>query len=46
MRSYWRTGRDSTKADNYSTKGNINPYTGKQGPKKWDPLEEREMPRR
>ena len=42
VRSYWRTGRNSTKADNYSTKGNINPYTGKQGTKKWDPLEERD----
>jgi hypothetical protein len=26
-----RTNPNSTKTDNYSTKGNYNPYTGKQG---------------
>jgi hypothetical protein len=26
-----RTAPNSTKADNYSTQGNINPYTGKEG---------------
>jgi hypothetical protein len=35
VRSYWRTGRNLTKADNYSTKGNVNPYTGKRGTKQW-----------
>lgn len=25
------TNRNSTKLDNYSTKGNVNPYTGKPG---------------
>lgn len=27
------TNRNDTKADNYSTKGNVNPYTGKPGTK-------------
>ena len=27
------TNPNSTKSDNYSTKGNINPYTGKEGTK-------------
>ena len=27
------TNRDSTKANNYSQKGNVNPYTGKKGTK-------------
>lgn len=31
---YYRTRRDSTKSNNYSTKGNINPYTGKRGTRK------------
>ena len=35
VRSYWRTGRNFNKADNYSTKGNVNPYTGKRGTKQW-----------
>ncbi len=30
---YKRTGADKTKSNNYSTKGNINPYTGKKGTK-------------
>jgi hypothetical protein len=29
-----RTAPNSTKRDNYSTKGNTNPYTGKKGTKK------------
>lgn len=29
-----RTSPDHTKNDNYSTKGNTNPYTGKRGTKK------------
>ena len=28
-----KTSPNSTKTDNYSTKGNVNPYTGKQGTK-------------
>ena len=28
-----RTSPNSTKMDNYSTKGNVNPYTGKAGTK-------------
>ena len=35
---YYRTSPNSTKYDNYSTKGNYNPYTGKVGtanPYKW-----------
>lgn len=28
---YHRTSSDSLKFNNYSTKGNINPYTGKRG---------------
>lgn len=30
---YNRTSPNSTKADNWSTKGNTNPYTGKSGTK-------------
>ena len=33
VNSYERTGRNSTQLDNYSTKGNSNPYTGKTGTK-------------
>lgn len=28
-----RTAPNKTKADNYGTKGNVNPYTGKEGTK-------------
>lgn len=28
-----RTAKNKTKLDNYSTKGNVNPYTGKRGTK-------------
>lgn len=31
-----RTSPNSTKSDNYSTKGNVNPYTGKEGTKPGD----------
>ncbi len=31
VKSHARTTRNSTKADNWSTIGNINPYTGKRG---------------
>ena len=29
-----KTSPNKTKIDNYSTKGNVNPYTGKEGTKK------------
>ncbi len=29
-----RSDKNSTKSDNWSTKGNVNPYTGKKGTKK------------
>ncbi|MGP8216230.1 MAG: hypothetical protein ACLQQ4_11735 [Bacteroidia bacterium] len=32
--SYNRTKPNKTKTDNYSSKGNTNPYTGKKGYKK------------
>jgi len=28
---HYRSSPNSTKMDNYSTKGNVNPYTGKKG---------------
>ena len=31
---HYRSHRDHTKRNNYTTKGNVNPYTGKKGPKK------------
>jgi hypothetical protein len=31
VESYYRTRSDNTKSNNYSTKGNINPYTEKRG---------------
>lgn len=31
VQSYIRTSPNRTKLDNYSTKGNYNPYTGKKG---------------
>ena len=31
VQGYYRTAPNSTKLDNYSTRGNTNPYTGKQG---------------
>lgn len=36
VHEYERTNPNQTKADNYSTKGNTNPYTGKQGTKTED----------
>ncbi len=35
VQSYYRTSKNSTRIDNYSTKGNYNPYTGKYGTKKY-----------
>lgn len=34
VKSHYRSSKNSTKRDNYSTKGNSNPYTGKKGSKK------------
>ena len=31
---HYKTKRDGTKLNNYLTKGNVNPYTGKKGYKK------------
>lgn len=31
VQGYYRSDANSTKADNWSTKGNTNPYTGKEG---------------
>ena len=33
VQGYYRTKANNTIRDNYSTKGNINPYTGKSGTK-------------
>lgn len=33
VQPYHRTAPNNTKSDNYSTKGNYNPYTGKAGTK-------------
>jgi hypothetical protein len=34
VKSHARTSPNNTKADNWSTIGNINPYTGKKGTKR------------
>lgn len=36
VNSYVRTAPDSTRLDNWSTKGNVNPFTGKKGTKPID----------
>ena len=28
---HWRTSPNNTRLDNYSTRGNVNPYTGRRG---------------
>jgi hypothetical protein len=33
VQGYHATNPNGTKSDNYSTKGNVNPYTGKKGMK-------------
>jgi hypothetical protein len=33
VQPYYRTHQDSTQTNNFSTKGNVNPYTGKVGTK-------------
>lgn len=35
INSYYKTSPNKTKLDNYSTKGNYNPYTGKSGTKNY-----------
>lgn len=35
VNSYFRTHSNSYKFDNWSSKGNYNPYTGKKGYKSW-----------
>ena len=37
VESYNRTSPNNTRNDNWSTKGNTNPYTGQQGTKSPDP---------
>ena len=32
---HYKTSPNKTKIDNYSSKGNYNPFTGKKGYKKW-----------
>lgn len=32
---HYRSSKDNYKWNNYSSKGNYNPYTGKKGDKKW-----------
>jgi hypothetical protein len=34
---HYRSGPNDTRNDNYSTRGNINPYTGKEGTKAPEP---------
>jgi len=34
VQPYYKTAPNKTKLDNYSTKGNVNPYSGKVGKKK------------
>jgi hypothetical protein len=33
VQAHYRTSPNHTKSDNWSTKGNVNPYTGKKGTK-------------
>ncbi len=35
VQPYYRSNSNKVKYDNYSSKGNSNPYTGKKGSKKW-----------
>lgn len=32
---HYRTTPDSSRSNNWSAKGNVNPYTGKKGSKSW-----------
>jgi hypothetical protein len=33
VQPHWRSSPNSTRLDNYSSKGNVNPFTGKKGTK-------------
>lgn len=33
VNGYYRSSANSTQSDNFSTRGNVNPYTGKRGSK-------------
>jgi hypothetical protein len=37
VQGYMRSSPNDTKADNYSTRGNVNPYTGQPGTRSPDP---------
>lgn len=37
VNGYWRKDANDTRNDNYSTEGNVNPYTGTPGTKPRDP---------
>ena len=41
---HYRTDSNNTKYDNYSTKGNTNPYTGQQGYKNPEPDNQYNIP--
>jgi hypothetical protein len=41
---HYQTNPDSTKLNNYSTEGNVNPYTGKEGTE--DPYKVPEQPKK
>lgn len=36
VQGHYRSNGNSTKAENWPTKGNVNPYTGKKGYKTYD----------
>ncbi len=36
VQPHYRSNSNGTKADNWSTKGNVNPYTGKTGTKEYN----------
>jgi hypothetical protein len=38
VQPHYRSSPNSTSNDNYSTKGNVNPYTGKEGTKIPEPI--------
>lgn len=35
VQPYYRSSPNSSKFDNYSSRGNYNPYTGKRGSSRW-----------
>jgi len=38
VQPHYRSSPNSTSNDNFSTKGNVNPYTGKEGTKNPEPI--------